>query len=127
MMKFVALVLAIVFWTPAFAQAPSDSQSQFKDVNGRHCTPGAGVTICPTLRRAGNLREYADIVLDGPDGADVLVAYCVTEKGAPKDLEIINSSGRAKTDARLLKHLLSWRYNPGTINGVPALICGVKA
>lgn len=93
---------------------------------GAPCTGGSGVTVCPTLKSVGDPKAIQDI-LGSVKGKELKVSFCVSTQGVPEDPKITLSSGKERADRELLKFIKSYRYNPGTVDGAPARLCGVEA
>ncbi|HEV7691813.1 MAG TPA: hypothetical protein VGO52_13345 [Hyphomonadaceae bacterium] len=98
----------------------------YADVAGARCTGGSGVTVCPTMKSAGDPKAIQDI-LGSITSRELKIGFCVSTQGVPEDPKITLSSGRERADREMLKFIKSYRYNPGTVDGVPARLCGVEA
>ena len=108
-------------WSPKNTVNPS-----YGEAVGAPCTGGSGVTVCPTLKTAGDPNTVKDVFGTVRD-KELKVSFCVSTQGVPEDAEIVQSSGKARVDREMLKFIRTYRYNPGTVDGAPARLCGVVA
>jgi len=53
------------------------------------------------------------------DNQEVKLAFTVTESGAITDMHVVQSSGSADADERVMKCVARYTYKPATHNGVP--------
>jgi hypothetical protein len=98
----------------------------YAEAVGAPCTGGSGVTVCPKMKSAGDPREIQGI-LGLVKGKELKIGFCVSTQGVPEDPKITLSSGKERPDREMLKFIKSYRYNPGTVDGAPARLCGVEA
>ena len=93
---------------------------------GAPCTGGKGVTVCPMLVAAGDPNTVKG-VFGTVKGKELKLSFCVSAEGVPEEPEIVQSTGKAKADREMMKFIRTYRYNPGTVDGVAARLCGVVA
>lgn len=108
-------------WSPKTNVTASYSQAA-----GALCTGGSGVTVCPTLLKAGDPNSIKGVI-GTIKGKQLRLTFCVTAEGAPEEVEVAQSTGKIKADREMMKFIKTYRYTPGTVNGVAARLCGVVA
>ena len=108
-------------WSPKTNVTPS-----YAETTGAPCTGGKGVIVCPTLKSAGDPNAIKGVIGTVKD-KELKVSFCVSAAGVPEEPELIQSTGKLKADREMMKFIRTYRYNPGTVDGVPARLCGVVA
>ncbi|HEX5007458.1 MAG TPA: hypothetical protein VFV70_10125 [Hyphomonadaceae bacterium] len=105
---------------------PGKVKPRYGEAAGTPCTGGSGVTVCPTLKAAADPNTIRDVV-GAVKGKQLKLRLCVSAQGVPEDVEIAESTGKAKADREMVKFIGTYRYNPGTVDGAPARLCDVLA
>ncbi|HEV7691812.1 MAG TPA: hypothetical protein VGO52_13340 [Hyphomonadaceae bacterium] len=94
----------------------------FKDANGKACELGLGATLCPTVKEIGEFPLPSDM------RGDFLTVFqhCVSSEGKAENIVIAKSSENQQYDTRAQRQLADSQFIPGTVEGRPERICGVK-
>jgi outer membrane biosynthesis protein TonB len=135
----VAVVLAGLS-APAFAQyvMPQNEKLGEAKVNavrteapGPKCKLPEGVTtpgeiVCPTVKVSGNANDIRNAIGEAK-GRKIKLGFCVSTRGDPGNIEVIESTNKPKVDTAMKKFIKTWTYTPGTVGGAPAELCGVQA
>jgi hypothetical protein len=108
-------------WSPK-----TDVHASYSEAAGQLCTGGSGVTVCPTLLKAGDPAAIRGVI-GTIKGKELKLSFCVSTDGVPEDVEVSQSTGKIKADKEMQKFIRTYRYTPGTVNGAPARLCGVVA